>query len=77
MTELTSFLPRKSSRTSVHASAVPKNALMTTTPAASASVSSSAARDSGFQATSQKCRQPPSVAFATSAARGMRTMTLR
>ena len=28
MTELTSFLPRKSSRTSVHASAVPKNALI-------------------------------------------------
>ena len=76
MIALTSRLPGKSSRTSVHASAVPVTALIATTPPASSNVSSSAARASGFHATCQKWCQPPAAPFATTAASGMRTMTL-
>src|SRR4029077_18392425 len=41
------------------------------------SVNSSAARASGFHATCQKWCQPPCAPFATSAASGTSTMTLR
>ena len=54
MSVFTSRLPGNSSRTSVHASAVPVTALIATTPPASMNVSSSAARDSRFHATCQK-----------------------
>ena len=46
--------PGNSSRTRVHANAVPVTALTRTTPPASSNVSSSAARASGFHATCQK-----------------------
>src|ERR1700704_6073688 len=73
----TNRLPGKLSRTSVHASAVPVTALIPTKAAESPSVSSSAALASGFHATCQKWCQPPCAPFATSAASGIRTMTLR
>ena len=77
ISESTNLLPWKSSRTSVHARAVPVTALIATTAPASPNVSSSAALASGFQATCQKWCQPPCTPFTVSAARGTSTTTLR
>ena len=69
----TVFLPRNSSRTSTHASAVPKTALMATTISEMTSVSRRAATVCSFVIVSQNAAQPPSPAFQASAAIGRAT----
>ena len=56
---------------------VPVTALIATTMSEAANVSFRVATASGRVTSSQKLAQPPSNAFATTAAIGIRTMTLR
>src|SRR3954453_2401049 len=69
-------LPGNSSRTSTHATSVPNSALIAATIRAAPSVSFSALTDWRLETVSQKCAIPPSVDFATTAARGRSTIRL-
>src|SRR3954471_4051085 len=77
ITASTRPLPRKLSRTSTHAVAVPATALTAAQAAASPSVSFSAAIASGSVAACQNDTKPPPRALHTSAASGSRTTRLR
>src|SRR3954468_21897758 len=68
--------PRKRSRTSTQATSVPATALTAATRIDNTSVSLSAATACGALTASQKAPSPPSVDRATTAARGIRTITL-
>ncbi len=74
-TASTTRLPGNWSRTSTHATAVPTTQFSTATPAALAKVSSIAASDSGWRTAEKKALEPPSKAFAATAARGNSTRT--
>src|SRR5919202_6401549 len=76
MSALTRPLPRKRSRTSTHATSVPASALIAATASAARIVSRSDATACALVTASQKAAAPPSVERATTAASGMRTMTL-
>src|SRR3954447_4106773 len=76
MTALTNALPRKRSRTSTHATSVPAAALIAAARIDRTSVSFSAATACGAVTASQNAARPPSSERATTAASGMRTMTL-
>src|SRR3954447_13271570 len=76
MIALSARLPRNSSRTRTHAMSVPKTALITVTSSDAVSVSFSALTDWRLETVSQKCAIPPSVDFATTAARGRSTIRL-
>src|SRR3954452_16744448 len=76
MSALTSALPRKLSRTSTHATSVPASALTAATRIDRTSVSFSAATACGAVTASTNACRPPSVERATTAASGIRTMTL-
>src|SRR3954453_23472805 len=73
---LTSRLPGNSSRTRTQAGTVPKTALIAATSSDASSVSFSALTDWRLETVSQKCAIPPSVDFATTAARGRSTIRL-
>src|SRR4051794_12853685 len=77
ITAFTTFLPRKSSRTSTHAMSVPMNALTSVTTTERPSVSLSAATASRSVTALQNASQPPSNAFDITAASGSRTMKLK
>ena len=77
ITALTIRLPRKSSRTSTHATSVPKTALMSATISDATSVSLIAATASLLEISRQKASMPPLVDLATSAAIGARTSAVR
>src|SRR5689334_22579583 len=77
MTELTNSLPRKSSRTSTHAIAVPVSAFTSETMTAQPSVSFSAATDWGFVTSCQNVSHPAEREVQTSAASGTSTTRLR
>src|SRR4051794_15365971 len=68
--------PRKRSRTSTQATSVPATALTAATRMDNTSVSLSAATACGALTASQKAPSPPSVDRATTAASGIRTITL-
>jgi hypothetical protein len=68
--------PRKRSRTSIQAIAVPITALTAVTPSELSSVNRMAASDSGRLSADQKPDHPAPVAFATIAASGNSTSTL-
>src|SRR3954447_1493530 len=68
--------PRKRSRTSTQATSVPAIALTAATRIDNTSVSLSAATACGALTASQKAPSPPSVDRATTAASGIRTITL-
>ena len=74
---LTTFLPRKSSRTMTQAIIVPKIALTTTTMAEATSVSLIAASASGLEISRQKALVPPLLALVSSAAIGSSTSAVR
>src|SRR3954469_17302425 len=76
MTALTNALPRKRSRTSTHATSVPATALIAATRIDRTSVSLSAATACGAVTASQNAARPPSIERATTAASGIRTITL-
>src|SRR3954465_9948891 len=76
MIALSARLPRNSSRTRTHAMSVPKTALITVTSSDAVSVSFSALTDWRLETVPQKCPTPPSVDFATTAARGRSTIRL-
>src|SRR3954468_163928 len=76
MTALMAALPRNRSRTSTHAVAVPATALTAATASDVHSDSFSADTAWRLVTADQKVSRPPSVERATSAASGMRTMTL-
>src|SRR4051794_27708393 len=73
---LTAALPRKRSRTRTHATSVPATALTAATRTEMSSVSFSAATACGAVTASTNACRPPSVERATTAASGIRTMTL-
>ena len=73
----TTPLPRKRSRTSVQAIAVPATAFSTAQTAATPRVSLSAATASGRVACSQNAESPPERELQTKAARGSKTTRLR
>src|SRR5215208_3305439 len=73
----TKRLPRKSSRTSTHASSVPATALTATTSSDAPKVSSSAATDCRLETARQKPSAPSPVARHTTAASGSSTIRLR
>ena len=77
ISEFTTFLPGKSSRTSTQAISVPATALIAATATAAMSVTRSASSAIGFVTASQNPDQPSSVERTTSAAIGMRTRTVR
>src|ERR671910_951917 len=77
ISELTTFLPGNSSRTSTHAISVPKNALTITTISDAISVSLSAATASGLVTAFQKPSVPFSKDLKTTAASGISATTLR
>src|SRR2546430_9500239 len=77
MTELTSDLPRKSSRTSTQAVMVPSTALIRTTTKAAPNVSLSAPRASGFETACQNACLPSRLDSQTRAAIGRTTTTIR
>src|SRR3954454_18235075 len=68
--------PRKRSRTSTHATSVPATAFTAATAIERSSVSFSAATAWRPETASQKAPSPPSVDRATTAASGIRTITL-
>src|SRR5829696_1324003 len=72
----TSDFPRKSSRTRTQAISVPITASIAATTTDTPSVNFSAATAGGFEIASQKSPRPPSSDFATTAARGISTMTV-
>src|SRR3954447_5433102 len=74
---LTMLRPRKRSRTSTHATSVPATSLTAATTIESSSVSFSAATAWRPEMASQNAPRPPSVERATTAASGIRTITLR
>src|SRR3954453_10818088 len=76
ITALMTALPRKRSRTSTQATSVPATALIAATRIDRTSVSFSAATACGAVTASQKAPSPPSSERATTAASGIRTMTL-
>src|SRR4051812_4470894 len=76
ITALMTALPRKRSRTSTQATSVPATALIAATRIDTMSVSFSAATACGAVTASQKAPSPPSSERATTAASGIRTMTL-
>src|SRR5436190_5540144 len=76
MSELTSDLPRNSSRTSTHAISVPVTALTPAIAIDTSSVNLSAATASLLETAFQNPSSPLSVPAATSAASGSRTITL-
>src|SRR4051794_37477037 len=73
---LMAALPRKRSRTRTHATRVPATALTAATRIEMRSVSFSAATACGAVTASTNACRPPSVDRATTAASGIRTMTL-
>ena len=75
MTASTKRLPENSSRSSTHASMVPKIALTTTTISEQAIVSSNAARASGAESVSQSPSSPSPCAVQISAEMGSRMIT--
>ncbi len=77
ISEFTIHLPRNSSRTSTQAMIVPSTAFTTTTISEVTSVSFSAAHAWGLDTDVQKPSQPFSVDLATTAASGIRAITLR
>src|SRR5690348_18114833 len=77
MTELTSDLPRKSSRTSTQAVIVPSTPLIRTTTKAAPNVSFSAPTASGLEMTCQNACAPSFLDSQTMAAIGRTTMTSR
>src|SRR5919202_304440 len=76
MSALTTPRPRKRSRTSTHATSVPATALTAATRIESSSVSFSAAIACRAVTASTNAPRPASVERATTAASGIRTMTL-
>src|SRR3954453_10123685 len=76
MSALTSARPRNRSRTRTHATSVPATALIAATRIESSSVSFSAATAWRAVTASTNAPRPPSVERATTAASGIRTMTL-
>ena len=77
MIELTTDLPRKSSRTSTHAVTVPSTAFRTATKNAAPTVSLRAAIDCGLVMASQNACLPSLRAVQTSAAMGSITIRVR
>src|SRR5262249_16691845 len=77
MIALTTLCPQKRSRTRIHATIVPKTALIRQTPTEMTSVSLSAAIACGSVTASQKPIRPAWPACQTSAASGSRTIRLR
>ena len=77
MTELTSDLPRKSSRTSTQAVIVPRTPLIRTTTKAAPNVSLSAPTASGLEIVCQNACAPSRLDSQTSAAIGRTTITVR
>src|SRR3954447_17110349 len=76
ITALTTARPRKRSRTSTHATSVPATALIAATATDMVSVRRSAATACGAVTASQNAPRPASVERATTAASGIRTITL-
>src|SRR4051794_16445088 len=76
ITALMTALPRKRSRTSTQATSVPATALIAATRIDTISVSFSAATACGAVTASQKAPSPPPSERATTAASGIRTITL-
>src|SRR5215204_1724375 len=77
ISELTMFLPGKSSRTSTQAISVPNTALMSTTISDAISVSFSAATACGLLTAVQKLSVPLSSDFTITAASGISATTLK